>query len=111
MLHKLIFIDTVNQQMGELAKGKIEELKTNRIYINGEEYFILELQDNDISFKEDGYKIDISIIPLYENTSIYCVNVKVSGETGDSFYNLVRYIDFHENTFPNVYEELTIDSN
>ncbi|WP_249168624.1 hypothetical protein [Alkaliphilus sp. B6464] len=110
MIHRLIFIDTVNQQMGEIAKTKMEELKSNRIYIEGEEYSILELQNELISFKEKGYKIDISIISLHDNANICYINLKIANETGDAFYNLIRYINFYKSTFQNIYEELTIDS-
>lgn len=110
MIHRLVFIDTVNRQMGEVAKDKMEELKSNCIYIEGEEYSILELQKEPISFKEKGYKIDVFIIPLHDNTNIHYINLKIANETGDAFYNLIRYINFHKSTFPNIYEELTIDS-
>jgi len=109
LLQRLIFIDKANQEMGQVAKTKIEELKSNRIYIEGEEYSILELQNKVISFKEDSYNIDVAIEPLSENTNIHYINVKVGNKVSDSSYNLIRYINFHKNSLPNKYEELTID--
>jgi len=109
MIHKLIFMDKANQQMGQVAKTKMEELKSNRIYIEGVEYSILELQDEVISFTEDSYKIDIYIEPLSYNTNMHSVNVKVGSNSEDYSYNLIRYIDFHKSSAPYRYEELTID--
>jgi len=89
-------MDKANQQMGQVAKTKMEELKSNRIYIEGVEYSILELQDEVISFTEDSYKIDIYIEPLSYNTNMHSVNVKVGSNSEDYSYNLIRYIDFHK---------------
>ena len=107
VLHRFLLIDTDNQAIGELAKNKMEELKSSRIYIDGKENSILGLQNEEISFIEDDYTVDIFIKPL-DNSSINYVNVKVTNKKDDSF-NLIRYVNFYGNNLPNIYEELNID--
>lgn len=109
-IHRLIIVDTENQQMGELAKSKVEELKSNRIYIDHVEHPIISLLDETIHFQEDEYTVEVSIKPLHNNPKMHHVNVKVTSELSNAFYNLIRYMDFSKDTFPNIYEELPIDS-
>lgn len=96
--------------MSMIAKNKMEELKSGCIYINDYKYNILDLDDQTINFTEKGYNINVLIKPLEDNENINYVNLKISNEEEDMFYNLIRYINFHENAFPNIYEEFVINN-
>ena len=84
-----------NQEMGILAKNKMEEIKSGYIYIDDNRYHILDLEDS-ISFKEQNYDINISIIPLHDYENISCINLDVRDERENISYNLIRYIDLRK---------------
>lgn len=109
-IHRLILANAQTQQMGQVAKNKIEELKSNRIYIEGEEHLIFQLEYENISFVEEEYNVDVSIKPLYENPNIKYINVSVSNHKDNRIYNLIRYINLAKADFHDVYEELVIES-
>lgn len=104
-----MIVDREAQQMGALAKGKMEELKSNRIYMDHIEYLIPDSPDETITFKEEGYQVEVSITPLEPMEKISYVNVKVIRENTNTTYNLIRYINFSKDQNPNIYEEFIVD--
>ncbi len=85
----------INQKIGILARNKMEEIKSGYIYIDDNRYHILDLEDS-ISFKEQNYDINISIIPLHDYENISCINLDVRDERENISYNLIRYIDLRK---------------
>lgn len=108
-IQKLNLIEESNLEMMKICKNKIEELKTERIYVDEKEYFISEFTGEVINFKENDYDVNISIKPLLDNTSNYYINVDVSKDKGKYQYNIVRYFNFEKINFPVIYEELEVE--
>lgn len=107
-IYRLISINRESQEMGKIAKNKMEELKSGYIYIDGDKYHVLELEDQNINFEEENYRIDIIIQPVQDYPSISYIKLNVTNEKEGSSYNLVRYINFYGNILPNIYEEFTV---
>ena len=84
-----------NQEMGILAKNKMEEIKSGYIYIDDNKYHILDLEES-IDFKEQNYDINISIGPLHDYENISRINLEVRDEKENISYNLIRYIDLRK---------------
>lgn len=92
---RLTTINTINREIGTIAKNKIEEIKSGYVYIDNNRYCISGLGET-VNFKEQDYDISISIKPLHDRENIGCVNVEVENEKGNAYYNLVRYINLHK---------------
>lgn len=92
---RLATINTISQEIGTIAKNKIEEIKSGYVYIDNNKYCILGLGET-INFREQDYDINISIMPLHNHENIGCVNVEVASEKGNTCYNLVRYINLRK---------------
>ncbi len=110
LIQNLIYVDSVNQQIAQIAKNKMEEIKSGYVYINEEKLSITDLNQDHINFNENNYKVDIFINFLSDNTSSCYVNVVVNSQDGESQYNLVRYINLNIDDLPVIYEELDIGS-
>lgn len=95
IVNRLATINIINQEIGMIAKNKMEEIKSGYIYIDDNRYYLLDLEET-INFKERNYNINISISPLHDYENISCVNLEVSNEKGNISYNLVRYINLHK---------------
>ncbi len=85
----------INQEIGILAKNKMEEVKSGYIYIDNNRYHILDLEEF-IGFKEQNYDVNISISPLHDYENISRINLEVRDEKENISYNLIRYIDLHK---------------
>ena len=85
----------INQEIGILAKNKMEEVKSGYIYIDDDRYYILDLEEP-INFGEQNYDINISIRPLHNYENISCINLEVSHERENISYNLIRYMDLRK---------------
>lgn len=85
----------INQEIGILAKNKMEEVKSGYIYIDNNRYHILDLEES-IGFKEQNYDINISISPLHDYENISRINLEVRDEKENISYNLIRYIDLRK---------------
>ncbi len=94
VVNRLETINTTKQEMGTLAKNKMEEIKSGYIYIDDKRHLFLDLGDS-ISFKEHNYDINIAVKPLYDYENIRLVNLEVSNEKENTYYNLIRYIDMY----------------
>lgn len=94
VLNRAVNINKTSRQVGIIAKNKIEEIKSGYIYIDNNKYNILDLGET-INFKEENYNVDVfvSSLPNYEN--INRIGLKVSNESGNISYNLIRYINFN----------------
>ena len=107
-IQRLNLIEVTNEEMSKICKDKIEEIKTGRIYIEEKEYFLSEFNEDTIDFKEKGYDVNISIKRLVDNKKIHYINIYVNKDKYQ--YNMIRYFDFDNITFPIIYEELEVDS-
>ncbi|MFW5648887.1 MAG: type IV pilus modification PilV family protein [Candidatus Alkaliphilus sp. MAG34] len=85
-------INTINQEIGAVAKNKMEEIKTGYVYIGDEKHHLLDLEEI-ANFKEQSYNINIFIEPLHDYENIVCVNLVVGDEKRNISYNLIRYIN------------------
>ncbi len=85
----------INQEIGILAKNKMEEIKSGYIYIDNNRYHILDLEEF-IGFKEQNYDVNISISPLHDYENISRINLEVRDEKENISYNLIRYIDLRK---------------
>lgn len=85
----------INQEIGILAKNKMEEVKSGYIYIDNNRYHILDLEES-IGFKEQNYDVNISISPLHDYENISRINLEVRDEKENISYNLIRYIDLRK---------------
>lgn len=85
----------INQEIGILAKNKMEEVKSGYIYIDNNRYHILDLEEF-IGFKEQNYDVNISISPLHDYENISRINLEVRDEKENISYNLIRYIDLRK---------------
>jgi len=95
VISRLTIINTTRQEIGTIAKNKMEEIKSGYVYIDNNRYYFLDLGEI-INFKEQDYDISISIRPLDNYENISCVNVEVGDERGNTDYNLVRYINLRK---------------
>jgi prepilin-type N-terminal cleavage/methylation domain-containing protein len=95
VISRSIITNTIRQEIGTIAKNKMEEIKSGYVYIDNNRYYFLDLGEI-INFKEQDYDINISIRPLDNYENIGCVNVVVRSEKGNTDYNLVRYINLHK---------------
>ena len=95
LINRISAKNKINQKIGILAKNKMEEIRSGYIYIDDNRYHILDLEDS-ISFKEQNYDINISIIPLHDYENISCINLDVRDERENISYNLIRYIDLRK---------------
>lgn len=91
-VNRLATINMTNQEIGMIARNKMEEIKSGYVYIDNNRYCLLDLGET-INFKEQNYNINISIRPLHDYENINQVNLEVSNEKGNVYYNLIRYID------------------
>ena len=85
----------INQEIGMLAKNKMEEVKSGYIYIDDDRYYIPDLEES-MGFREQNYDINISIRPLHDYENISCINLEVSHERENISYNLIRYMDLRK---------------
>lgn len=92
IINRLTTKNMIKQEIGTIAKNKMEEIKSGYIYIDNNRYCLSDLSET-ISFEERNYNINVSINPLYDYEDISCINLEVSNEKGNISYNLVRYID------------------
>lgn len=106
-ISRLASINTTGRQMGIIAKNKMEEVKSGYIYIDDYKNNILDIDYAAIDFIEKDYNINILMIPLENNENINYIDLKVTDKSGNRSYNLIRYVNFYENNFPNIYEEFT----
>jgi hypothetical protein len=95
VIGRLITANTIRQEIGTIAKNKMEEIKSGYVYIDNNKYYFLDLGEI-ISFKEQDYNINISTRPLDNYENISCVNVEVEDGKGNIGYNLVRYINLRK---------------
>ena len=90
--NRLTNLNITSQEVGMIAKNKMEEIKSGYIYIDNDKHRLLDLGET-ISFAEQGCNIDISVRPLHNYKNISCVNLEVCNEKGNISYNLIRYIN------------------
>ena len=94
-INRATAINKTDQEIGMLAKNKMEEVKSGYIYIDNNRYHILDFEEP-ISFREQNYYINISINPLHDYEGISRINLEVSDEKENISYNLIRYIDLRK---------------
>lgn len=109
-IQRLTLMDKVNQEMIRICKNKMEDFKSGRIYIEEEEYSLSEITEQAISFKEEGYDINIFINPLDDTNLNYSIKISVSKDGGNYQYNLIRLFNFENIELPIIYDELSIES-
>ncbi|MCK9268653.1 MAG: prepilin-type N-terminal cleavage/methylation domain-containing protein, partial [Alkaliphilus sp.] len=78
-INRATAINKTDQEIGMLAKNKMEEVKSGYIYIDNNRYHILDFEEP-ISFREQNYYINISINPLHDYEDISRINLEVSDE-------------------------------
>ena len=62
IINKMKKINTINHEMGIVAKNKMEEIKSGYIYIDDNRHFILDLGES-ITFEEQNYNIKFQLNP------------------------------------------------
>ena len=105
LFYKMEDMEDVYQKITDLSVSKMEELKSGRIYIDGEAYLILEDGDGIIRFEEDGCTIEVHMRSIPRLPDIKQVTIRVNSNKKQYQYHLVRLIRFNKNELPRVYDE------
>lgn len=108
LFYKMEDMEDVYQKITDLSVSKMEELKSGRIYIDGEAYLILEDEDGIIRFEEDGCTIEVHMRSIPRLPDIKQVTIRVSSNKKQYQYHLVRLIRFNKNELPRIYDEIFV---
>lgn len=110
LFYKMEGMDNIYQKLTDLSISKIEELKSGRIYINGEEHLILGDVDEIIIFEEEDCNIEVHMKDVPHLSDLKYVNIQVSSKKSQYRYHLIRFIHFKRNELPRSYDEISVET-